>query len=71
MKSSTRLHPDRHPYTTQRTLNDLQGAAIRREWQAGDHATDVHMQTLQRVGREGMAATRQQSLNWQCGSLYK
>ena len=71
MKSSTRLLPERTPYITQRTLNDLHGVSIRREWQAGEHAADVHAQTLQRVGREGMAATRQQSLNLQCGCLYK
>lgn len=51
MKSSTRLHPDRQPYTTQRIVNDIEGTAIRREWKAADHATDIHMDTLRKVGK--------------------
>jgi hypothetical protein len=71
MQSSTRLHPERQPYITQRMVNQVEGASLRRELQAGEHAMDVHMGLLQRVGREAMGATRMQSLNMQCGSLYK
>lgn len=71
MQSSTRLLPERQPYLTQRTVNDLEGASIRKEWRAAEHATSTYMDTLRKVGKESCSATRQQSLNMLCGNLYQ
>lgn len=52
-------------------VNQVEATSLRRELRAGEDAMDVHVGVLQRVGRDAMGATRMQSLNMQCGSLYK
>ena len=70
MKSSTRLHPERDTYLTHRTINDLEGSSMRKEWQTADQSVKQHMSTKTAVGKQTCEALRQQALNIQCGNLY-
>lgn len=70
MKSSTRLYPDRDPYVTQRMVNDIEGARMRKEWKTMNNSLKQFTQTSYTVGKETRQALRQQALNITCGNLY-
>ncbi len=70
MQSSTRLHPLRQPYFTRRTVNQIEGKAIRKEWSDMDRSMQQYLAVTGGVGRQTVLDTRQQALNLTCGALY-
>ena len=70
MKSSTRLHPDRQQYVTERMVNSIEGASMRKEWSGMDKSMKQYMDTYTSVGLEAKKSIKQQKLNMQCGHLY-
>ena len=70
MKSSTRLYPDREPYVTQRMVNEVEGARMRREWAGMEQSLRQFQHSHAQVSKQTSRDTRIQALNIQCGNLY-